>query len=91
MNTIAKYGTIDVLINNAGISMRALFEDVDLSVLRRLMDTNFWGTVYCTKFAFPYLLKSKGSSGRDLFNRRIQRITGKNRIFFFEICYSGPA
>jgi short-subunit dehydrogenase len=60
-NTIAEYGTIDVLINNAGISMRALFEDVDLSVLRRLMDTNFWGTVYCTKFALPYLLKSKGS------------------------------
>jgi short-subunit dehydrogenase len=60
-NTITEYGTIDVLINNAGISMRALFEDVDLNVLRRLMDTNFWGTVYCTKFALPYLLKSKGS------------------------------
>ncbi len=60
-NTIAEYGTIDVLINNAGISMRALFEEVDLSVLRRLMDTNFWGTVYCSKFALPYLLKSKGS------------------------------
>jgi dehydrogenase/reductase SDR family protein 7B len=59
--TVAEYGTIDVLINNAGISMRALFEDVDLSVLRRLMDTNFWGTVYCSKFALPYLLKSKGS------------------------------
>jgi short-subunit dehydrogenase len=41
--------------------MRALFEDVDLSVLRRLMDTNFWGTVYCSKFALPYLMKSKGS------------------------------
>jgi short-subunit dehydrogenase len=59
--TVAKYGTIDVLVNNAGMSMRALFEDVDLSVLRRLMDTNFWGTVYCSKFALPYLLKSKGS------------------------------
>lgn len=59
--TVEKYGTVDILINNAGISMRALFSDVDLSVLKRLMDVNFWGTVYCTKYALPYLLKNKGS------------------------------
>jgi short-subunit dehydrogenase len=59
--TIKKFGTIDVLINNAGISMRAIFEDVDLAVIKQLMDINFWGTVYCTKYALPYLLKSKGS------------------------------
>ncbi len=59
--TIDQFGHIDVLINNAGISMRASFEDVDLDVLRRLMDVNYWGTVYCTKYALPYLLKSKGS------------------------------
>ncbi len=59
--TVNKFGTIDILINNAGISMRALFEDVDLKVIKQLMDTNFWGTVYCTKYALPYLLKSKGS------------------------------
>ncbi len=59
--TINKYGTIDILVNNAGISMRALFEDVDLKVIKQLMDTNFWGTVYCTKYALPYLLKNKGS------------------------------
>lgn len=58
---IEKFGKIDVLINNAGISMRALFQDVDLDVIRRLMDVNFWGTVYCTKYALPYLLESKGS------------------------------
>ena len=59
--TVSKYGKIDVLINNAGISMRALFNDTDLSVIERVMNINFWGTVYCTKYALPYLLQSKGS------------------------------
>lgn len=59
--TIAKFGKIDILINNAGISMRALFEDVDLNVIRELMNVNFWGTVYCTKYALPYILQQKGS------------------------------
>jgi short-subunit dehydrogenase len=58
---IEKFGTIDVLINNAGISMRAIFTDVDLTVLKQLMDVNFWGTVYCTKYALPYILKNEGS------------------------------
>ena len=59
--TVKKFGRIDILINNAGISMRAMFKDLDLNVIRRLMDVNFWGTVYCTKYALPYLLESKGS------------------------------
>jgi short-subunit dehydrogenase len=59
--TIEKYGKIDILINNAGISMRALFEEVDLKVIHQLMDVNFWGTVYCTKYALPFILKEKGS------------------------------
>jgi short-subunit dehydrogenase len=58
---VAKFGRIDILINNAGISMRALFSEVDLDVIRKLMDTNFWGTVFCTKYALPYLLESQGS------------------------------
>jgi short-subunit dehydrogenase len=59
--TVKRFGQIDVLINNAGISMRALFEEVDLKVIRQVMEVNFFGTVYCSKFALPYLLKSKGS------------------------------
>ncbi len=60
-SAVAKFGTVDILVNNAGISMRALFRDADPAVLRQLMDTNFWGTVYCTRFALPHLLKSHGS------------------------------
>lgn len=59
--TVKTFGRIDILINNAGISMRALLSDVALDVLRRLMDVNFWGTVYCTKFALPHLIATKGS------------------------------
>ncbi len=60
-NTVEHFGGIDVLINNAGVSMRALFQDTSLEVIHRIMDINFYGTVYCTKFALPWLLKSKGS------------------------------
>lgn len=58
---VIRFGQIDILINNAGVSMRALFKDVDLKVIHHLMNVNFWGTVYCTKFALPYLIQSKGS------------------------------
>jgi len=58
---VREFGGVDVLICNAGLSMRAIFDDVDLSVLHRLMDVNFWGTVNCCKYALPYLQASKGS------------------------------
>ena len=57
---VGRFGRIDILVNNAGLSMRAYFKDLDLSVLHRLMDVNYWGTVNCTKAALPYLLASKG-------------------------------
>lgn len=59
--TIDRFGKIDILINNAGISMRALFRDADVSVLKQLMDINFWGTVYCTKYALPAVLATGGT------------------------------
>lgn len=60
-NTLRDTGKIDVLINNAGISMRALFGELEnLDVLKKLMDINFWGTVYCSWYALPELEKNKG-------------------------------
>lgn len=59
--TLQHFNAIDVLINNAGISMRALFNQCEVEVIEQLMQVNFWGTVYCTKFALPHLLKNKGS------------------------------
>ncbi|TDQ18429.1 short-subunit dehydrogenase [Algoriphagus boseongensis] len=60
-DTLKHFGKIDILINNAGIGMRALFQDMDLEVFHKVMDTNFWGTVYATKYCLPEILKSKGS------------------------------
>jgi len=60
-DTLAAFGRLDVLINNAGLSMRAKFADVDVKVLEQLMQVNFFGTVYMTKAALPYLLQSKGT------------------------------
>lgn len=58
---IKEFGTIDILINNAGVSMRALVQDVDFETIKRVMDINFWGTVYCTKFALDHIIKNKGT------------------------------
>lgn len=59
---MAAYGKIHILVNNAGMSMRALFDELtDLHVLKELMDVNFWGSVYCTFYAMEALKKSKGT------------------------------
>lgn len=58
---IRLYGKIDILINNAGISMRAIFEDVNLDVVKKVMDINFYGVLYATKYCLPEIIKNKGS------------------------------
>lgn len=59
--TIKAFGRINVLINNAGISMRALFEEIEVEVFKKVMDINFYGTLYATKYALPHILETKGS------------------------------
>lgn len=60
-STIKQFGGIDILINNAGISMRALLKEADIDVFKKVMDINFFGTVYCTKLALDSLIERKGT------------------------------
>ncbi|MBW2234594.1 MAG: SDR family NAD(P)-dependent oxidoreductase, partial [Deltaproteobacteria bacterium] len=55
-----RFGGVDVLVNNAGITHLGLFRDTDVEVLRRVMEVNFFGAVNCTKMALPSLLERRG-------------------------------
>jgi uncharacterized protein len=57
------YGRCDILINNAGFSEEGAFRGPDdVAALERVMQTNFWGTVYCTAELLPLLSESAPSS-----------------------------
>jgi len=58
--TMQFFGGIDILINNAGISMRALLKDTDVDVIEKVMGVNFNGTLYCTKLALGTIMERKG-------------------------------
>ena len=55
-----RFGGIDVLINNAGVTQISLFRDTPVSVLRRVMEVNFFGSLHCTKAALASLMERKG-------------------------------
>jgi short-subunit dehydrogenase len=59
--TIKAFGGIDILINNAGVSMRALLKEANTEVIHKVMDINFYGTVYCTKYALDSIIARKGT------------------------------
>ncbi len=54
-----KYGTVDILINNAGRTFNISFRDITEESLKRDLDSNFAGTVFCSKYAAP-LMKEEG-------------------------------
>ena len=60
-STISTFGGIDILINNAGISMRALLQEAEVEVIKKVMDINFYGSVYCTKLALSSIMERKGT------------------------------
>lgn len=59
--SVARFGQLDVLINNAGVTMWARFDEIqDPETLPNLMNINFWGSVWCTYYALPHLKTSQG-------------------------------
>jgi NAD(P)-dependent dehydrogenase (short-subunit alcohol dehydrogenase family) len=57
---VARFGALDVLVNNAGMSHRSAFANTELAVIRRVMEVNFFGAVNCTRVALPHLLAARG-------------------------------
>lgn len=58
--TLAHFGALDGLINNAGISHRSLLRATDPAVIRRVMEVNFFGTLYLTHAALPHITVRRG-------------------------------
>lgn len=59
--TVAHFGKLDVLVNNAGLGSTACFEEItDLTIFERLMRVNYLGSVWCTAHALPHLRKTRG-------------------------------
>lgn len=57
---LARFGALDGLINNAGISHRSLLQDTDPGVIRRVMEVNFFGALYLTHAALPHIVARRG-------------------------------
>lgn len=55
-HVLAQVGKVDILINNGGISQRALAMDTTLDVDKKLMDVNYFGTIALTKAVLPNML-----------------------------------
>lgn len=60
-HTVAKYGRVDTLINNAGFGIASRFDAMhDLTLFEKVIQVNFLGSVYCTHYALPYLKQTRG-------------------------------
>ena len=86
--TVNKYGTVDILINNAGISMRALFTEVDLSVLASFNECKFLGNSSLYKICFAISDCKQRFSGGNIIRCRFSWSARKNRIFRLQVCNS---
>jgi NAD(P)-dependent dehydrogenase (short-subunit alcohol dehydrogenase family) len=58
---VTRFGGLDVLLCSAGVSMRAAFADSDLAALEQVFRINYFGTLYCTHYALPHIVRRRGS------------------------------
>jgi len=59
--TVEEFGRLDILMNNAGVSMRANLEDLDAEACRNIVDINLMGCIYPTLYSLPEIKRNKGS------------------------------
>jgi len=57
--TVARFGTVDVVVNNAGYGMEGTVEELDEKKMRAIFEINIYATIHVTRFALPYLRKQK--------------------------------
>jgi short-subunit dehydrogenase len=76
-DVIEKFGRIDILINNGGMSQRSLTIDTSLEIDRKIMEINFFGTIALTKSVLPFMIKQ--NSGHII---AMSSIAGKFGFYF---------
>lgn len=74
-SAVEEFGRIDTLVNNAGISMHARFDELhDIDVAETITRINYLGAVWCTWYALPHLKKTRGRIVG------VSSLTGKNGV-----------
>lgn len=86
---LQKWGRVDVLINNAGITMRALFEEADLSVIRELMDINFLGNGVLYQVCPHIYTRKQGGDSGVIVHSRVQGAARPYGLFGIQVCNAG--
>ncbi|AOX19437.1 SDR family NAD(P)-dependent oxidoreductase [Kozakia baliensis] len=78
--TVERFGQLDLLISNAGVSTVGTLEETDLDDWRSICGTNLDGSIFATKAALPHLKKTRGNI---VYTASISGVGGgKNRFFY---------